>query len=61
MVGLPAGTTGRKAILIATDDPQAKAVVAGLADDIGFDSLDVGALGDGGRRLQPGGPIYNRR
>jgi predicted dinucleotide-binding enzyme len=58
--GLPSGSAGRRAIPIAGDDPEAKRVVAGLLDDIGFDAFDAGSLADG-RRLEPGSPVYNLR
>lgn len=58
--GRPQGSPDRIAVLMAGDDADAKTVVAGLADDIGFDSLDVGALGQGGWKLQPGGAVYNQ-
>lgn len=56
--GRPAGMPGRRAIPIAGDDAEAKAVVAGLIDDIGFDTYDVGPLAEG-RRIEPGTPAYN--
>jgi hypothetical protein len=56
--GRPTGTPGRRAIPIAGDDPDAKEVVAGLLDDIGFDAFDAGPLA-AGRRLEPGSPVYN--
>jgi len=56
--GTPAGTPGRRAIPIAGDDPGAKATVAGLIDEIGFDVYDVGPLADG-RRIEPGSPAFN--
>jgi predicted dinucleotide-binding enzyme len=56
--GTPAGTPGRRAIPIAGDDVAAKATVAGLIDEIGFDSYDVGPLADG-RRIEPGTPLFN--
>jgi hypothetical protein len=56
--GRPAGTAGRRAIPIAGDDPEAKRVVAGLLDDIGFDAFDAGTLAES-RRLEPGSPVYN--
>jgi len=34
--------------------------VAKLIDDIGFASIETGSLRDGGRRQQPGSPIYGR-
>ena len=50
----------RLVIFIAGDDAAAKAAVAKLIDDIGFASIDTGALREGGRRQQPGSPIYGR-
>jgi len=49
----------RLAIPLAGDDAEAKRVVAGLIDEIGFDPVDTGTLAQGGRRQQPGSPIYN--
>ena len=48
----------RLAIFLAGDDPQAKSVVAKLIEDIGFAPIDTGSLREGGRRQQPGSPIY---
>lgn len=56
--GVPSGTPGRRAIPIAGDDAGAKATVAGLIDQIGFDAYDVGSLADG-RRFDPGTPLFN--
>ena len=56
--GVPSGTPGRRAIPIAGDDTAAKATVAGLMDEIGFDAYDVGSLADG-RRFDPGTPLFN--
>lgn len=50
----------RRAIFIAGDDTEAKAVVAKLIEDIGFAAVDTGFLADGGRSQQPGMPIYNQ-
>ncbi len=50
----------RLAVFIAGDDAAAKATVAKLIEDIGFASIDTGSLRDGGRRQQPGSPIYGR-
>lgn len=58
--GAPAGTPGRRALPIAGDDAAAKAAVAGLIDQFGFDVVDVGPLAEG-RRFQPGTPAYNVR
>jgi predicted dinucleotide-binding enzyme len=49
----------RLALFLAGDDEEAKATVAGLIDDIGFAPVDTGSLAEGGRRQQPGGPVYN--
>ncbi len=58
--GLPAGTPGRRALAIAGDDPDAKAQVAALLDEFGFDAVDAGPLAEG-RRYQPGTPAYGPR
>ncbi len=50
----------RLVVFIAGDDADAKATVATLIDGIGFATLDTGSLRDGGRRQQPGTPIYGR-
>ncbi|HVL05879.1 MAG TPA: NADPH-dependent F420 reductase [Acidimicrobiales bacterium] len=56
--GVPASTPGRRTIPIAGDDRAAKATVAGLIDQIGFDAYDAGSLADG-RRFDPGTPLFN--
>src|SRR5262249_13764034 len=50
----------RHAIFLAGADAEAKAVVAQLIEDIGFAPIDTGPLREGGRRQQPGAPVYNR-
>jgi predicted dinucleotide-binding enzyme len=50
----------RRAIFIAGDDSDAKAVVAKLIEDIGFAAVDTGFLAEGGRSQQPGTAIYNK-
>lgn len=55
--GQPAGAPGRTAIPIAGDDEDAKAVVAALINDIGFDTVDVGGL-SASRVFQPAQPLY---
>lgn len=47
--GVPAGSGTRRALPIAGDDADAKAVVAGLIDSFGFDVVDAGALAEGSR------------
>jgi predicted dinucleotide-binding enzyme len=51
------GAPGRIAIPIAGDDDAAKAVVAELVSDSGFDAVDAGQLADSWR-FQPGTPAY---
>ncbi len=36
-----------------------KDVVSKLIEDIGFKAVDSGSLREGGRKQQPGSPIYN--
>ena len=50
----PAGAADRSALPIAGDDPAAKAAVTGFLDAIGYDTVDAGTLGGGGRRFQFG-------
>jgi 8-hydroxy-5-deazaflavin:NADPH oxidoreductase len=50
----PAGAADRSALPIAGDDPAAKAAVTGFLDAIGYDTVDAGPLGSGGRRFQFG-------
>ena len=47
--GLPAGSVGRRALPLAGDDKAAKAVVAKLMDEFGFDVVDAGPLSEGWR------------
>jgi len=48
----------RRAVPVAGDDDGAKAAVAALIDQVGFGPVDNGGLADGGRRQQPGTPVY---
>lgn len=54
----PQGATDRVAIPLSGNDEEAKAAVAGLIRDIGFDAVDAGHLGEGGRKHQPGSRVY---
>lgn len=57
--GVPRGIPGRIALSVAGDLPDAKSVVLGLVDDLGFDAVDGGKLHDSWRQ-QPGTPAYCR-
>src|SRR5438477_7119872 len=57
--GVPRGTKGRIALSVFGDSLDAKAAVLRLLDDLGFDSVDGGGLGDSWRQ-QPGTPAYCR-
>ncbi len=56
-LGRPAGDPERIALPVAGDDPEAKAVVMRLVDELGFDPIDAGEL-DESWRQQPGTPVY---
>ncbi len=58
--GLPAGTPNRRALVIAGDDADAKATVARLLDQFGFDAVDAGPLSEGWR-IQRDTPGYGPR
>ncbi|MGH3145792.1 MAG: NADPH-dependent F420 reductase [Rubrobacter sp.] len=49
----------RLALFVAGDDAEAKAVVSRLIEEIGFFPVDTGSLREGGRKQEPGSPIYN--
>ncbi|MEF8817659.1 NADPH-dependent F420 reductase [Salinibacter sp.] len=55
--GRPAGADDRIALPVAGDDPETKAVVCDLIDELGFDPIDAGGL-DESWRQQPGTPAY---
>ncbi|HEX5423867.1 MAG TPA: NAD(P)-binding domain-containing protein [Bryobacteraceae bacterium] len=57
-LGRPNGTPRRIALPVAGDDQRAKQVVMRLVDELGFDPVDAGALGDSWRQ-QPGTPVYD--
>jgi predicted dinucleotide-binding enzyme len=50
----------RLVLFLAGDDVEAKSTVSRLIDQIGFTPIDTGTLREGGRKQQPGSPIYNR-
>lgn len=55
--GQPPGSPGRIALPVAGDDRAAKSVVMGLVEELGFDAVDAGGLGESWRQ-QPGTPVY---
>lgn len=55
--GMPKGTAGRIALLVAGDDAGAKQKVMALVDELGFDPVDDGSLHESWRQ-QPGTPCY---
>jgi hypothetical protein len=58
--GRPAGTENRRALVIAGDDPVAKAAVTRILDEFGFDAVDAGPLKEGWR-IQRDTPGYGPR
>jgi predicted dinucleotide-binding enzyme len=56
----PTGTMNRRALVIAGDDPEAKARVTELLDQFGFDTVDAGPLREGWR-IQRDTPGYGPR
>jgi hypothetical protein len=54
----PAGAPDRSALPIAGDNPDAKAAVAAFLEAIGYDTVDAGPLGAGGRTFQVDTPAY---
>ncbi len=58
--GQPAGSRNRRALVIAGDDPAAKAIVTRLLDEFGFDTVDAGPLKEGWR-IQRDTPGYGPR
>ena len=58
--GHPKGDPKRRALALAGDDPAAKQLVAGLYDEFGFDTLDLGGL-DESWRVDAGQPAFVTR
>ncbi len=56
----PAGTENRRAVVVASDDDEAKARVAALFDELGYDTVDLGPLSEGWR-IQRDTPAYGPR
>lgn len=55
--GRPGGSPDRRALPLAGDDAEGKAIVVRLYDEFGFDALDVGPLSEGWR-FERGTPVY---
>lgn len=55
--GKPAGTPGRVALPVASNDAAAKQKVMALVEELGFDAVDDGTLRESWRQ-QPGSPVY---
>jgi predicted dinucleotide-binding enzyme len=49
----------RLALFVAGDDAEAKKLAISIIDELGFAPIDTGGLAAGGRRQQPGSPLYN--
>jgi predicted dinucleotide-binding enzyme len=58
--GQPAGSKNRRALVVAGNDDAAKSAVAGLIDQFGFDTVDVGPLTESWR-IQRDTPGYGPR
>lgn len=58
--GRPAGTPGRRALAVVASDDEARARVARLVDEFGFDPVEVSPLSEGWRiqRDTPGYVVY---
>jgi predicted dinucleotide-binding enzyme len=54
--GAPVGE--REVIFLSGDDEEAKGIVSGLIEEIGFAPVDAGTLAES-RRQEPGSPVYN--
>ena len=54
----PGAAEGHIGIPISGDDEAAKQQVDDLIAEIGFDGVDAGPLGEGGRKHQPGSEVY---
>jgi len=58
--GRPTGPMDQRLVIfLAGDDTRAKAKVESLIEEAGFAAVDTGPLVQGGRRQEPGSPIFN--
>ena len=58
--GSPAGTSGRRALVAISDHADARATVAALLDELGYDAVEVSPLSEGWR-IQRDTPAYGIR
>ena len=58
--GTPAGTPGRRALVVAGDDEAARRRVIDLLDEFGFDAVELDSLAEGWR-IQRDTPGYGAR
>ncbi|MGI5238484.1 NADPH-dependent F420 reductase [Dactylosporangium sp. CA-139066] len=56
--GRSAGANRRYGIPVSGDDPEAKRQVFDLIEQIGYEPVDAGHLGEGGRKHEPGTEVY---
>ncbi|MDT7728998.1 MAG: 8-hydroxy-5-deazaflavin:NADPH oxidoreductase [Actinomycetota bacterium] len=56
----PAGSPGRRALPMTGDDTEAKATVAAVVDQIGFDTVDAGPL-EASHGIGRGTPVFDIR
>lgn len=56
----PAANGGRRVVFLASDDTDASAEIAMLADKLGFSPIELGGLSDGGMLVQARGNSWGR-
>jgi 8-hydroxy-5-deazaflavin:NADPH oxidoreductase len=56
--GHEGGANHRYGVPVSGDDPGAKKRVFELIEQLGFEPVDAGGLGEGGRKHQPGTDVY---
>ena len=57
--GAPGGSAKRIALPVAGDDGPGRALVHDVVDQLGFDPVDSGSIGESWRQ-QPGTPVYGK-
>jgi 8-hydroxy-5-deazaflavin:NADPH oxidoreductase len=53
----PRQPSGRQIVFLAGDDSQGNRRIATLVEEFGFAAVNIGGLREGGRLMQPGGPL----